>query len=202
MFNNPMSALIIGIAIIITALILKPCLEGRKCQCENKKQYRYQFIDNEYYWKEKVFDRETGVVYNFTKNEDGKAYRQDFVKGRLDVKERKEGYWESLDDKYDYFGDKETVKKTKEEVLENLRKKLKELQKLANRRTFEAQSATSDASTFRFDDEEFGEIEPIETHTTKKVGELPCIEEENNALLKQKAANDGGLDNLEQSAID
>jgi hypothetical protein len=103
MFNNPISALIIGTAMIATALILKPCLEGRKCQCENvpreiickhectsnAKQYRYQFIDNQYYWKEKVFDRETGVVYSFGKNEDGgKARKEDFVKGFRHSKEQ------------------------------------------------------------------------------------------------------------------
>jgi hypothetical protein len=269
MFNNPISALIIGTAMIATALILKPCLEGRKCQYDNTKQYRYQFIDNKYYWKEKVFDRETGVVYGLGKNEDGLVYRQDFTKGRLDVKKRKEGYWMSPDDKYDIYGnadywlyvankttagnnkaedtsankaepvffgadeeedtsvnkintkgftwdDVESTTPTDTSVnkintttasLEAEFEKIyggngateaktdyssmsdKELLKPTTPTPSQgptvprkAKSPTTfDASTFRFDNEEFGEIEPINTNSKHKgkVEDLPCIEEEN-----------------------
>lgn len=259
---------------IATALILKPCLEGRKCQYDNTKQYRYQFIDNEYYWKEKVFDRETGVVYGFDKNEDGMVYRQDFTKGRLDAKKRKEGYWMSPDDKYDIYGNEDyllyvankttagnnkaedtsvnkintttasldaefekiyggngaTEAKTdyssmSDEELLKPTTSATDLSSMSDeeldRRISEAQSrkspvkgftwddvesttpapsqgptgpkkakssTTFDASTSRFDNEEFGEIEPINTNGmhNKKVEDLPCIEEENAKLLKQK----------------
>lgn len=103
MLNSPIAALILGASMVVTALILKPCLDGGKCRCEQTpreiickhecssthKEYRYQFIDNKYYWKEKVFDRETGVVYSFGQNENGsKARKENFVKGSIQEKEQ------------------------------------------------------------------------------------------------------------------
>lgn len=53
------------------------------------KEFRYQFIPNEFYGREKVFDRKTGVVYCFGKNDDERACACDYKTGTM--------YWKSWD---------------------------------------------------------------------------------------------------------
>lgn len=85
--KNIIAASILAIGLVVYGFVSRQqVIEETRLK---EPEYRYQFFNDEVYFKEKVFDRRTGVVYHISKNEDGKCYAIDYKNGRL--------FWKDLD---------------------------------------------------------------------------------------------------------
>ena len=97
--KNIVAALIISVGLVIYGILSRPVKE-HKTVIHPYGWYRYQFIPNKYYGREKVFDRKTGVVYELGKTEDRNAMASDFKTGTIYSKDWDVRNW-SKDLKFD-----------------------------------------------------------------------------------------------------
>ena len=89
--KNITAALILAVGLVVYGFVSRQPVS--QVTTLKEPEYRYQFFNDEIYFKEKVFDRRTGVVYYLGKNEDRKCYAIDFKNGRSYWKDEEQLEW-------------------------------------------------------------------------------------------------------------
>lgn len=65
-----MAAVLIAIALVVSANILRPQVQ-KEIVVQERESFRFQFIQSELYKQFTVFDRKTGIVYQYGLSNDG-----------------------------------------------------------------------------------------------------------------------------------
>ena len=93
MSENPIvnSALILAVAIVIFGFVIRP---ETKIVEKDTEEYRYQWVRNDSYSREGVFDRKYGIFYCMGSNEKLDASASNYSTGEIYWKKREDKKWD------------------------------------------------------------------------------------------------------------